>query len=288
MFKRRIKYLYRSLSNMTQKKECPNCSSTGLREIDHKYFITTLYKCNQCGLNHRHPKDSAKWLDQFYQHEYEIDTHMMTDLPSDSEIEKHKSENFESLRGYDDYLKILFKEEAVRIIDYGCSWGYNVYRLNQAGHEAVGYEVSRPRAEFGASKLNISIYHEEEGVPGEQDLLLSSHVIEHLIDLPAFFDYSRSRLKKDGLFMAFCPNGNAEYRKREPETWHGSWGDIYVSLLDLDFAKHAFRNHPYLIMSGDWRFNLDEISSWDGKSQVQGEKLDGKELLIIAKPNIHI
>ena len=90
------------MSNITQKKECPNCSSIDLREIDHKYFITTLYKCDQCGLNHRHPKDSAKWLDQFYQHEYEIDTHMMTDLPSDSEIEKHKSENFESLRGYDD------------------------------------------------------------------------------------------------------------------------------------------------------------------------------------------
>ncbi len=85
--------------------------------------------------------------------------------------------------------------------------------------------------------------------------------------------------------MAFCPNGNIEYRKREPHIWHGSWGDIHINLLDRDFASFAFKDHPYLILSDDWAFQMNQLSGWDQKSQVLGNKHDGKELLIIAKPN---
>lgn len=49
-----------------------------------------------------------------------------------------------------------------------------------------------------------------------------------------------------------------------------------------------FRKNPYLILSGDWIFNSLEIQNWDGISQQTGLKKDGKELLIIAKPNINL
>ena len=79
-----------------------------------------------------------------------------------------------------------------------------------------------------------------------------------------------------------------EYRKREPNTWHGSWGDLHVNLIDLSFAKYNFKNNPYLILSGDWDFNIKEIENWDGISQKVGNIKDGKELLIITKPNIYL
>jgi SAM-dependent methyltransferase len=286
MFKRRLKYLFRSVSNITQKKECPNCKSTNLVSIDSKNFVTSLLKCKECELNHRHPKDSAKWLEKYYQQEYKIDTHMMTDLPSDSEIEELKKNNFKDLRSYDAYLNLLSASSPIKILDYGTSWGYNVFKLKNSNYDAVGFELSKPRANFGEEKLGVKIFSDLETVPNDLDIILSSHVIEHLIDLPSFFDFSRKNLKEDGVFMAFCPNGNKEYRDREEETWHGSWGDIHVNLLDLEFAKRAFKNNPYLILSGDWGFDVEEIKNWDGKSQVIGEKKDGKELLIIFKPNI--
>ena len=286
--KRRVKYLIRSVSNLGQKKYCPYCGGISLKKIDQKYGITSLLKCRNCGLNHRHPKDSSKWLEKFYQKEYQIDTHMMTDLPSDKRIDSLKQEGFNSLRSYDSYILSLFKSTSLRIIDYGCSWGYNVFKLIQSGHKAVGYEISEPRARFGREKLEVQIFSKESDVPIDHDIFLSSHVIEHLADISSFISFSKTRIKEDGIFMAFCPSGNQEYRDREPEIWHGSWGDIHVNLLDVAFAKELFKKNPYLILTGDWQFNPEEIKAWDGVSQKVGNKLDGKELLIIAKPNIEI
>lgn len=174
------------------------------------------------------------------------------------------------------------------VIDYGCSWGYNLYQLEQSGFNPSGYELSVPRAKFGEEKLGVKIFTNENDLPVNQDLFLSSHVIEHLSKLTAFIKLSQDKLNKEGIFMAFCPNGNNEYRQRESETWHGSWGDIHVNLIDQEFAKEVFKNNPYLILTGDWEFDPKEISNWDGKSQTIGSKMDGKELLIIAKPNIKI
>jgi hypothetical protein len=213
---------------------------------------------------------------------------MMTDLPSDEKIDIYKKENFKTERSYNFYINALFNSKPISIIDYGCSWGYNVYKLLNEGHNTVGFEVSKPRARFGENKLGIKIFSELHDVPTGQDLFLSSHVIEHLIDLPSFFKFSKSCLKQDGIFMAFCPNGNKDYRDREPNIWHGSWGDIHVNLIDTEFAKLSFNDNPYLILTGDWIFNPQEIQDWDGLSQKVGDKKDGKELLIISKPNIKI
>ncbi|MBL6871863.1 MAG: hypothetical protein ISQ95_04630 [Flavobacteriales bacterium] len=286
--RRKLKYLIRTFSNFNQKKYCPYCKGINLEKIDSKFIITSLYNCQDCHLNHRHPKDSPKWLEKFYQKEYKIDTHIMTYLPSDEELEILKKEGFNKLRSIHSYIDSLFQSKPVNIIDYGCSWGYNVFKLQKSGFNAVGYEVSKPRANFGQEKLGVQIYTKESDIPMDQDLFLSSHVIEHLADLSSFISFSKTRIKGNGIFMAFCPNGNKEYRNREQDIWHGSWGDLHVNLLDVEFAKEVFKNNPYLILSGDWIFNPEEIKVWDGISQKVGKKLDGKELLIIAKPNVDL
>ena len=88
--------------------------------------------------------------------------------------------------------------------------------------------------------------------------------------------------------MAFCPNGSVEYRKREPGIFHVNWGFLHPNYLDIEFAVKTFAKNPYLILTGDWNYDVSMLSSWDGKSQVVGDVHDGKELLIIAKPNVYI
>ncbi len=287
MLKDKIKYLIRSVTKIGQEKKCPFCGDTGLKSIDNKYLVTSLLKCDTCGLNHRHPKDDEKWSKDFYQEEYSTNNQMITDLPSDEEIITLKKENFPSLRSYDSYINALLKSP-VKMIDYGCSWGFNVFKLVTSGYNAVGYEVSVPRAKFGAQKLDVPIYHDIEQLPYENDLVMSSHVIEHLTDINKFIDFAKSHLKENGVFMAFCPNGTDTYRKREPHNWHINWGGVHPNCLDVEFAKYAFKDNPYLILTGDWEFDPQDIAKWDGASQSVGTKLDGKELLIISKPNVKI
>lgn len=286
MIKQKINYLIRSVFKFTQEKKCPFCGDNALVKIDSKFIFTSLLACDNCKLNHRHPKDDEKWLKEFYQKDYDIDTHIMTKLLTDAEIKKHKADNFSSLRSYDGYINALFKTKGdIKIIDYGCSWGYNVYKLNKSGYNAAGYELSVPRAEFGALKLEIPIHADIKTLPVETDIFFSSHVIEHLNNINELISLSKKHLTKDGVFMAFCPNGSSAYRNREPYIWHVNWGFVHPNHLSVEFAQFAFRENPFLILTGDWSFDVDQISNWDGLSQVTGPYLEGKELLIIAKPN---
>ena len=280
------KYLLRSIRNITQSKQCPYCGSKEFKVIDSKYLVTQLIRCNTCGLQHRHPRDSKEYLDQFYQSEYSIDVAMMTSLPTDSELAKLKEDLFPELPIYADYINAL-PAVGNKVIDYGCSWGYNIYKMQQAGLDVQGYELSRPRAKFG-EKLGLTIATDEAAIRPNNDVFFSSHVIEHLPDINTYIQLAASKLNKDGYFMAFCPNGSKEYREREPDIYHVNWGFLHPNFLDTDFAAYAFRNNPYLILTGDWDHDVASIGAWDGKSQQMSQTKNGKELLIIARPNIKL
>jgi len=287
----KLKYLIRSIINIRQPKRCPSCGKVKGKTIDEKYFVTKLIKCENCKLNFRHPTDSKESMDSFYQSDYNANyseqTVSITDLPSDEELIQQMRDNFPTKRDHSDFIKAVLKSSSGHVLDFGCSWGYSVYQLKQAGYHAEGFEISKTRAEFG-KKLNINIHYSEDTVSPGLDLIMSSHAIEHLPIISDFIKFSSTRLKKEGIFMAFCPNGSPEYRKREPEIFHVNWGFLHPNYLDIEFAVHSFSQNPYLIVTGDWNYDLNTLSSWDGKSQIVGDKKDGKELLIIAKPNINI
>ncbi len=284
----RLKFFLRSLFAIFQKKYCPYCGGTDLTFNQRKYIVTSLLKCNNCELLHRHPKDPAGFTKKFYQTEYKIDVEMMTDLPSASELEVFRKNIFKDLRDYFPLIKPLYHQtDGIKVLDYGCSWGYNVYKFKNDGLDAVGYELSVPRAKFGEENLGVKIYSDEGKIRLDNDVVFSSHVIEHLNFVQDFFALSKRILKEDGIFMAVCPNGSREYQDRDPARFKGTWGVMHPLYLDIDFATHVFKNNPYLILTADWPFDYEKIKNWNGKSQYIGPR-EGYELLIITKPNINI
>jgi hypothetical protein len=288
MVQQRLLYLLRSILNFNQKRQCPNCAGRELAVVDSKFFFTKLYNCNACKLNFRFPVDTKQFLEKFYQSEYQADyseyTQTITHLPSDEELEKMMSNNFYGKRDYAPYMKALLKSNSAKVADFGCSWGYSIFQLTKAGFDAQGFEISKLRATFG-KKLNVVIHHTKENVRGNNDLIMTSHAIEHMTAIQEFINFVSSKLTKDGIFMSLCPNGSPEYRARQPEVFHVNWGFLHPSYLTVEFAAQTFRKNPYLILTDDWQYNFKILEEWDGKSQVIGEKLDGQELLIIAKPN---
>lgn len=291
MIQQKLQYLLRSIVNFNQAKQCPNCSGRQLKIVDSKFFFTRLYLCNTCKLNFRFPVDTKEFQEKFYQAEYQADyseiTKEITHLPSDTELKKMMSNNFYGKRDYSPFVKALTKSNSSKVLDYGCSWGYSVYQLKNAGFDAEGFEISKARALYG-KKIDVVIHSKQDDVRNNNDLIMSSHAIEHLPVIQEFVDFASSKLSGDGIFMSFCPNGSPEYRTREPEVFHVNWGLLHPNYLTVDFAMHTFRKNPYLILTDDWRYNLTLLEGWDGQSQVVGEKLDGQELLIIAKPNVLI
>jgi Methyltransferase domain len=286
----KIKYLLRCIAGLFQKKYCPYCEKTELVLIERKYIVTALLKCKNCGLLHRHPKDTLKFLNQFYQSDYHVNVAMMTDLPGPQQLKVLKENNFEELRDHLPFVDTLFpgRDNSFRMVDYGCSWGYNVYKLKKCGINAVGYELSVPRANFGKDNLEIEIYTEEKKIRNGNDMMFSSHVIEHLHSIQDFIKLSKTLLNKEGIFIAFCPNGSKEFQSRKPSLFRTTWGSLHPNYLDIDFASHVFKNNPYILLTSDWPYDSEKIKNWDGKSQYIDEYKEGYELLIIAKPNVEL
>jgi SAM-dependent methyltransferase len=285
----KLAYLLRSIRNSSQPRNCPNCGGTSATEIDRKYLVTRLLKCDRCKLAFRHPTDTQRFLTDFYQSSYHADysneTLNITDLPSPAELEQLVANNFPDKRNHSPFVTALLKSSAKRVLDYGTSWGYSVHHLRKAGFDAEGFEISKPRAEFGR-KLGVNIYSDLKAVPGSWDMIMSNHAIEHLPVISDFVSFAADRLKPEGIFMTFCPNGSPEYRKREPSVFHVNWGFLHPNYLDVEFAMTTFKENPYLILTGDWNYDVNDLATWDGHSQSVGERRDGKELLIISKPNI--
>lgn len=285
----KFRYLVRSIVNFYQSRECPNCSGKKLTPIDSKYFFTRLFKCSDCKLNFRFPVDSEEFIEEFYQSEYQagysVFTQGITSLPSKNDLQLMMESNFYGKRDYSPFVKALSNSQSPKILDYGCSWGYSVYQLRKAGYDAEGFELSKARADFGKN-LQVTIYNNAADVKDTYDVFMSSHAIEHVRVVSDLINFSKEKLTPDGTFIAFCPNGSPEFRARDPHSFHVNWGLLHPNYLDVEFSAHAFRKNPYLILTDDWQYDLGMLKEWDGRSQVIGSKLDGQELLIIAKPNI--
>jgi hypothetical protein len=285
----KLKYLLYCFFNFFQKKECPYCNSYEFKLVDRKYFFSRLLYCLNCDLQHRHPKDSKLKNKKFYNKEYKIDTYLITDLPDDRRLQSLISDNFSNYRDISKYINSLNNfENKLQILDYGCSWGYNVKKLSAQGFKAIGYELSSVRAKFGEDKLAVTIHNNIDDIPSNLGAIITSHVIEHLHDINELITLSKQKLSQNGFLLTFCPNGDEKFRKRDQKTWHENWGNIHPNHLTINFFRKIFKNNPYLILTGDWEYNIDTISNWDQKSQIVSPIEDRVEIFVISKPNVII
>jgi hypothetical protein len=288
----KVSYLLRSIRNFFQKKKCPNCKGTKAIKVDQKFIFTKLLKCQNCKLNYRFPVDEDGLFDGFYQEEYKnnnVDVPLIiNELPSDIDLNSMMDNNFPTQRDHSSFIYALLKNYDRKVTDFGSSWGYSVFQLKNAGFDAEGFEISKPRAVFGTQKLGVNINYDESAVRQDNDLIMSNHAIEHIPKVQNFINLTSSKLKENGIFMSFCPNGSLEYRRREPDSFHLTWGFLHPNYLDVDFAIETFKHNPYLILTGDCNYDLKTLFEWDGQSQIIGENRSGRELLMISKPNIHL
>lgn len=286
MNNKKITYFLGSALKYFTPKQCPSCGAIGGEVIDRKFVVTRLITCSKCKLNYRHPLDSAKFNEQFYNEDYVETDGMTTELPDDAQLKRLMETGFAGTsKDMSQHIKIietvLGRLKGVRIIDYGANWGYISYQFKQRGMLVDGYELARNRANFG-KKLGIDIKTDENKLSDNNDIFYNSHVIEHLPSIPNMLAIAKRTLSKEGYFIALCPNGSKEFRKNHPSNFHLAWGMVHPNYLSADYYQYMFKDHPYYIGSGD-PYDFIEMGNF-GDRQVTGN-LEGGELLVIVKIN---
>jgi 2-polyprenyl-3-methyl-5-hydroxy-6-metoxy-1,4-benzoquinol methylase len=257
---------------------CPSCGGKGGPALDRKWLVTSFRRCSRCALLFRTPTTTEEENAQLYQSDYEEST--TTDLPTDTELETLKKENFASLStsylGYIEVIRALGGTPGGHVVDFGCSWGYGSHQLQQAGFSVEAFEISKPRANYARNKLNIATVELADIRPTSCDVFLSGHVIEHVPSVESMIALGERALRPGGLFIAFTPNGSLVLRARNPKGWHRSWGGVHPQLIDDVFIQRMSDRRAFIAATHP--YPMEALRAWDGSPKLL--PMEGHELMI--------
>ena len=202
------------------RKQCPICGSEPSRSFEMSFVVPsswTLPANNKVCLC---PKDGMIWYDndctqadydQFYRERYGYGV----DNP----------DNRMRLWGLASVINSAFADKSMDIIDIGGEDGYLADRLKELGFRNVA--VANIGYSFGQ----------------EHDLIILSHVLEHVYDLDGFMDRVHSSLKSDGRIMVEIPEAYMYAMRNWPPILDYNQKHInHFSAFALDsmFAKYGY------------------------------------------------
>jgi 2-polyprenyl-3-methyl-5-hydroxy-6-metoxy-1,4-benzoquinol methylase len=271
----RYRYLRKTLAKYAslQSASCPYCLSGKTSLVQWKMGLWQLRECSNCLLRFRFPKDEVEENHSFYQAQYEQEN--VTDLPREEDLPFHISQCFGSVgRDLTTHLKTMQPiVSSGFVLDYGCSWGYGVYQLARAGYEAVGFEISRPRVEYGRRTLGLNLTSDigELQVAGF-DAIYSAHVLEHIPTPKVALTSFQKLLKPGGKLFLYVPNCQGEQAKRLGTRWGQMINEKHVLALTAEFFEKNLPHHgfstefssspyenPPRSFGGDWDWRGEEL-----------------------------
>lgn len=192
---------------------------------------------------------------------------LTTELPDDATLARLLASGFidsrKDFRWLIGRLKALGLKPGSRVLDYGANWGYCTWQLRQAGFDAVGYELSRPRAAF-AARLGVRVETSLDRLGDAFDLVVSCHVIEHVPNPRLALEQQLGKVVPGGLVVAFTPNGSAACRDANRAGWQSSWGQVHPVLLTDRFCRYIAADRACLITSES---SDERLARWDPTRQ---------------------
>jgi SAM-dependent methyltransferase len=231
----------------------------------------------------RFPTEDSTGMAAFYQNEY-VEPGLTTECPGDDELSALMRSGFAgSDKDFSHQIKALSAlglKPGARILDYGASWGYLTWQLKQVGFDAVGFEISEPRAKASA-RLGVEVHSSLTSLGGGYDMVYSCHVLEHVPDPAASLRDQLALVRPGGLVVAHTPNGCRGFRERHPGLFHQSWGRVHPVLLTDDFVVNVAGERPFLTTSDE---SVDSLATWDPSTQERRDVSDHGFFFVIRRP----
>ncbi len=267
-----------------QPRDCPYCRAAASELLGRKKLMLELRRCAGCGLMYRYPKNDPESSFSFYQRQYAQG--MTTDLPDAATLAAWKTNVFRGTeKDLAEKIRLVQSQQASgRLLDYGCSWGYGVYQFAQAGFDAMGFEISRPRARFGRERLGVRILESREELEalrhGSFDVIFSNHVLEHLDDPRAALEDWARLLRPQGLLAIFVPNAGGVRARTLGPKWGPMIGEKHPLAIDALFLH---RNLPAYGLKPGFTSSPYHVDGLHLVSEPASQDLGGDELLVFAR-----
>ncbi|GHV12091.1 hypothetical protein FACS189491_04460 [Spirochaetia bacterium] len=144
-----------------------------------------------------------------------------------------------------------------RVLDIGCATGALLANLMKRGWTCAGVEIS-PSAEYARRERNLDVRSlplEENHFPGSSfDLVLASHLIEHLNNPAAFVKEVYRILAPGGYFLVTTPNISGF----QARLFKSRWRSAIFDHLYLFSVKTLSR------LLAEKGFTIERVRTWGG------------------------
>lgn len=233
-----------NLMQIPSTKQCICCDGTSHAVVYEN--LTSIYNfankkyaieaCSTCGNIRTLPKPTADELSEIYSSVYLYDVHKLI-----------ISEKRYRAKGLVKIIKNKFQSR-IRVLEVGCNYGYLLEQLNNA-YEVSGIELDKSAVQYCVNKnLNViqdSIEHFAALSTETFDLIILSHVFEHLLNPDETLVQLQKLLKENGQLLILVPNSNSISRKLFGRFW-GWWQvPVHINHFNPDSLSALFKKHDY-------------------------------------------
>jgi 2-polyprenyl-3-methyl-5-hydroxy-6-metoxy-1,4-benzoquinol methylase len=216
---------------------------------EHEYRNTTdasfpIVRCNACGLVRLNPRPAVSELGRIYPAEYYAYHLVHDDGGTPGLGERIKAKRYQKR-----FRKLLERAApgsgTARVLDVGCADGRLLtwYREAIPGRtiETYGIDIGEEAVERAKAAGHIAVagrFEVDKELPdGTFDLIVASHVIEHVDDPVGFARRAAELLKPGGVFMFATPNVDSADVRRFGRFWGGWHFPRHWTLYDPQSAR---------------------------------------------------
>lgn len=195
-----------------EKISCPICHSNSYSVVATKADYTVPFInviCEKCALVYANPVPSRAELEEYYKRGFIQVRHQIQSVDEARERARRKGSAAKyPVAGLRDGLSAGSK-----VLEIGCSYGFLLKALHDAtGCDTQGVEPNEVSGRFATEEFGIPVVHatveEYLALPTAEtyDLIIISHVLEHVADPVAVLTALRPRLKKGGRLYVCVPD----------------------------------------------------------------------------------
>ncbi len=279
--------------------ECNSCGSKDTlfitHGVEHEYDNTTsdvfnVVKCKRCGLMYLNPRPDVTELKTIYPDNYYAYGLQEQNVEAENQTSLlYRARKFVYMSRLAKALDLCRPAERLKVLDVGCADGraLNWYKkVEKYKVETYGVDFDRASVEK-ARASGHTVYlgrFEDADIPlGAFDLIVATHVIEHVADPKAFARRAFEVLKPGGVFLCETPNaGSFDAKLFSKQHWggyhfprHWVWyspESIRAMAESIGFKVEMIQYNP---APAFWNWTCHSIvKSWsNGKSEKEAVKI---------------
>jgi SAM-dependent methyltransferase len=241
---------------MALPETCPLCRASAEQQgvvTRHVYGAKgaerAFFYCSSCDVRYMHPSLTSEEEARFYAAEFEGFMAGRAGAAGGwNKVDDHIRANEPTRLRRMAFLQPYLERRSI-VLEVGCSSGFMLFPLIEAGHACVGVEPSGVFSDFLRTR-GLSVYASLGQLPrcGRQDLfdiVIHFFVLEHIAQARAFLEQQLALLKPGGKIIFEIPNA----------------ADPLFSVYDIPAFERFYWSiaHPWYFSEASLRYLLDQV-----------------------------